>query len=154
METSPYSHSCSRPSSDGTTEVSVQPSCEAVPSREEHARGRADWAVWDAVNGVLTFMTDGPRSAANRSRRWSTSLQRGVKGVRPPPERRPVTPEVAGSSPVAPVSKNACKTRASVALSDGISGSEHRRLLPDGIPLHRSFGLNHLQNTQLSARAF
>jgi uncharacterized cupin superfamily protein len=31
-------------------------------------------------------------------------------------ERRPVTPEVAGSSPVAPVSKSACKTRASVAF--------------------------------------
>jgi hypothetical protein len=60
----------------------------------------------------------------------------------------PVTPEVAGSSPVAPASKSACTTASSVVSIDGISGLKHRRLLPDAIPVSRCFGINNLQITR------
>jgi hypothetical protein len=38
---------------------------------------------------------------------------------------RPVTPEVAGSSPVAPVSKSACKSAFTVACLDGATGFDY-----------------------------
>ena len=47
---------------------------------------------------------------------------------------RPVTPEVAGSSSIAPVSLSACKTASFVAYTDRDSGSQRTRLLP-GISL-------------------
>jgi RNA polymerase sigma-70 factor (ECF subfamily) len=48
-----------------------------------------------------------------------------------PYDRITVAPEVAGSSPVAPVSRSACRTASSVASIDRIFGAEHRRLLPE-----------------------
>jgi hypothetical protein len=50
-----------------------------------------------------------------------------------PPVAWPVTPEVAGSSLVAPVSKSTCKTASSVAWTDRVSCVRRRRLLPGRI---------------------
>jgi hypothetical protein len=69
------------------------------------------------------------------------------------PWNKPVTPEVAGSSPVAPASGSACKRAPSVASTDGIRGSRRRRLLPDGILEVSSFGVNNLPTRQFRARA-
>jgi hypothetical protein len=64
---------------------------------------------------------------------------------------RPVTPEVAGSSPVAPVSRSTCKRASSVALIGGIRGSRRRRLLPGGNLVLSSFRENDLQRGQFRA---
>jgi hypothetical protein len=64
---------------------------------------------------------------------------------------KPVTPEVAGSSPVAPVSSSTCKRASSVASIGGIRGSRRRRLLPEGSLVLSSFRENDLQRGQFRA---
>src|SRR6266511_4828906 len=53
---------------------------------------------------------------------------------------RPVTPEVADSSPAAPASRSACKMASSVVSTDESCDPQRGGLLPDGISLSRLFG--------------
>jgi hypothetical protein len=66
--------------------------------------------------------------------------------------RTPVTPEVAGSSPVAPVSRSACRTASSVVSTDESCDPQQGGLLPDGTSLSRLFGVNHVQTSKFPAR--
>jgi hypothetical protein len=77
---------------------------------------------------------------------------RFVPGRIVPPVEPPVTPEVAGSSPVAPVSRSACKMASSVVSTDERCHPQRGGLLSDGISLSRLFGVNHLQTSKFPPR--
>jgi hypothetical protein len=98
------------------------------------------WPEFSLTSGFPSVRVSSPNTFPNtlqpvlqwdNAHHWGARRATGRRGGRP--ERRPVTPEVAGSSPVAPASGSACKRASSVASADGIRGSRRRRLLPDGI---------------------
>ncbi len=89
------------------------------------------------VRGPLVAQTSIGRLAQpcgaepTRSRKYlQMTLFRGVRRRASLCPTRPVTPEVAGSSPVAPVSQNACKSNSFVVCLGANSCSRFRRLLP------------------------